>query len=111
MQAQMASLVENNSYGLNGGSMAGAMDSTNFHMHGGHVTPTGFGDNVVGRYTTGQDWTTIINIPEDHGRGSYWYHPQPNPNRSEHIACENDQRSGRPNPARMLVMSVITKHI
>lgn len=79
MQAQMASLVENNSYGLNGGSMAGAMDSTNFHMHGGHVTPTGFGDNVVGRYTTGQDWTTIINIPEDHGRGSYWYHPHFHP--------------------------------
>ena len=79
MQAQMASLVENNSYGLNGGSMAGAMDSTNFHMHGGHVTPTGFGDNVVSRYTTGQDWTTIIDIPEDHGRGSYWYHPHFHP--------------------------------
>ncbi|WP_115071756.1 multicopper oxidase family protein [Synechococcus sp. UW179B] len=78
-QAQMASMVENNSYGLNGGSTAGAMDSTNFHMHGGHVTPTGFGDNVVSRYTTGQDWTTIIDIPDDHGIGSYWYHPHFHP--------------------------------
>ena len=78
-QAQMASMVENNSYGLNGGAMAGGMDSTNFHMHGGHVTPTGFGDNVVSRYTTGQDWTTIIDIPEDHGMGSYWYHPHFHP--------------------------------
>ena len=78
-QAQMASMVENNSYGLNGGSMAGGMDSTNFHMHGGHVTPTGFGDNVVSRYTTGQDWTTIIDIPDDHGIGSYWYHPHFHP--------------------------------
>ena len=78
-QAQMASMVENNSYGLNGGAMAGGMDSTNFHMHGGHVTPGGFGDNVVSRYTTGQDWTTIIDIPEDHGVGSYWYHPHFHP--------------------------------
>ena len=78
-QAQMASLVENNSYGLNGGAMAGGMDSTNFHMHGGHVSPTGFADNVVSRYTTGQDWTTIIDIPKDHGRGSYWYHPHYHP--------------------------------
>ena len=78
-QAQMASLVENSSYGLNGGAMAGGMDSTNFHMHGGHVSPTGFADNVVSRYTTGQDWTTIIDIPKDHGRGSYWYHPHYHP--------------------------------
>ena len=78
-QAQMASMVENNSYGLNGGSTAGGMDSTNFHMHGGHVTPTGFGDNVVSRYTTGQNWTTIIDIPKDHGKGSYWYHPHFHP--------------------------------
>ncbi len=78
-QAQMASMVENNSYGLNGGAMAGGMDSTNFHMHGGHVVPSGFGDNVVSRYTTGQDWTTIIDIPDDHGVGSYWYHPHFHP--------------------------------
>ena len=78
-QAQMASMVENNSYGLNGGAMAGGMDSTNFHMHGGHVVPSGFGDNVVSRYTTGQDWTTIIDIPDDHGVGSYWYHPHYHP--------------------------------
>lgn len=78
-QNQDATLVPNSSYGLNGGSTAGGMFSTNFHMHGGHVSATGFGDNVVGRYTTGQNWTTSIEIPEDHGQGSYWYHPHYHP--------------------------------
>ena len=76
---QDATLVPNSSYGLNGGSTAGGMFSTNFHMHGGHVTPSGFSDNVVGRYTSGQDWTTSIDIPKDHGQGSYWYHPHYHP--------------------------------
>jgi FtsP/CotA-like multicopper oxidase with cupredoxin domain len=78
-QNQQASLIENSSYGLNGGSTAGGVASTNFHMHGGHVNPSGFGDNVVSRYTSGQDWTTDIEIPEDHGIGSYWYHPHYHP--------------------------------
>ena len=78
-QNQLASLIENSSYGLNGGATAGGMASTNFHMHGGHVTPSGFSDNVVARYTSGQDWTTLINIPSDHGQGSYWYHPHYHP--------------------------------
>ena len=74
-EMQAASLIGNDSYGLNGGAMEGGMTSTNFHMHGGHVNATGFGDNVVSRFTTGQSWTTEIPIPEDHGQGSYWYHP------------------------------------
>ena len=48
-------------------------------MHGGHVNPSGFGDNVVARYTSGQNWTTSIDIPKDHGEGSYWYHPHYHP--------------------------------
>jgi FtsP/CotA-like multicopper oxidase with cupredoxin domain len=78
-QNQDATLVPNSSYGLNGGSTAGGMFSTNFHMHGGHVNPSGFGDNVVARYTSGQNWTTSIKIPKDHGEGSYWYHPHYHP--------------------------------
>ena len=78
-QNQNATLIPNSSYGLNGGSTAGGMFSSNFHMHGGHVVPSGFGDNVVARYTSGQDWTTKIAIPKDHGQGSYWYHPHYHP--------------------------------
>ena len=78
-QNQDATLIPNSSYGLNGGSTAGGMFSSNFHMHGGHVVPSGFGDNVVARYTSGQDWTTKIAIPKDHGQGSYWYHPHYHP--------------------------------
>ncbi len=78
-EMQAASLIGNDSYGLNGGAMEGGMTSTNFHMHGGHVNATGFGDNVVSRFTTGQSWTTEIPIPEDHGQGSYWYHPHYHP--------------------------------
>ena len=78
-QNQDATLVPNSSYGLNGGSTAGGMFSSNFHMHGGHVNPSGFGDNVVARYTSGQNWSTSINIPKDHGQGSYWYHPHYHP--------------------------------
>jgi FtsP/CotA-like multicopper oxidase with cupredoxin domain len=79
VQSQNASLIPNSSYGLNGGATAGGMFSTNFHMHGGHVNPSGFGDNVVARYTSGQNWTTSIDIPKDHGQGSYWYHPHYHP--------------------------------
>ena len=78
-QNQDATLIPNSSYGLNGGSTAGGMFSANFHMHGGHVLPSGFGDNVVARYTSGQNWTTKIEIPKDHGQGSYWYHPHYHP--------------------------------
>ena len=78
-QVQAATLIPNSSYGLNGGATAGGAASVNFHMHGGHVNAMGFGDNVVARYTTGQDWTTDIDIPSDHGQGSYWYHPHYHP--------------------------------
>lgn len=78
-QNQQATLVANSSYGLNGGATAGGMFSANFHLHGGHVTPTGFGDNVVSRFTSGQNWTTSIKIPKDHGHGSNWYHPHYHP--------------------------------
>lgn len=44
----------------NGGAGMGGTATTNFHLHGAHVNPSGFGDNVVSRYTSGQDWTTLI---------------------------------------------------
>lgn len=78
-QNQAASLVSNSTYGNSAGDGLGALNAVNYHLHGSHTNPGGFGDNVVARYTTGQQWTTEINLPADHGQGSYWYHPHYHP--------------------------------
>ena len=78
-QIQEATLITNSLPGLTGGAGHGGTTSTNYHLHGAHVHPGGFADNVVSRYTTGQEWTTKIDIPGDHGMGSYWYHPHYHP--------------------------------
>ncbi|MCT0251805.1 multicopper oxidase domain-containing protein [Synechococcus sp. CS-197] len=78
-QNQAASLVSNSTYGNAAGDGLGALNAVNYHLHGSHTNPGGFGDNVVARYTTGQQWTTEIDLPADHGQGSYWYHPHYHP--------------------------------
>ena len=78
-QNQQASLIENSTYGNTAADGLGAVNSVNFHLHGSHTNPGGFGDNVVARYTTGQTWTTEIDLPSDHGQGSYAYHPHYHP--------------------------------
>jgi len=78
-QNQNASLVRNSTYGNSAGDGLGAVNSTNFHLHGAHTNPTGFGDNVVARYTTGQEWTTEMTLPEEYGQGMNWYHPHYHP--------------------------------
>ena len=78
-QNQQATLVVNSTYGNSAGDGLGAATSANYHFHGSHTNPAGFGDNVVARYTSGQQWTTEIDLPEDHGQGSYWYHPHYHP--------------------------------
>jgi FtsP/CotA-like multicopper oxidase with cupredoxin domain len=50
-------------------------NSTNFHFHGGHVSPDGISDNVFRVMEPGQSCDVEIKIPEDHTRGTYWYHP------------------------------------
>ena len=69
-----AGFVPNSTYGADGSEGLGAGTSTNLHVHGAHTTSVGFGDNVVSRYTTGQSWTSTVEIPEDHGQGNYWYY-------------------------------------
>ena len=83
-QNQQASLVLSSSYGNNTSHVAG-QNSTNMHFHGSHTNPGGFGDNVLARYTSGQDWTTVIELPENHGKGSYWYHPHYHPSVNEQV--------------------------
>ena len=78
-QNQAASLVSNSTYGNSAGDGLGAVNAVNYHLHGSHTNPGGFGDNVVSRYTTGQQWTTEIDLPADHGQGSYWYHTHYHP--------------------------------
>lgn len=84
-EAQQATLIRNSTPGNSGSDGLAGTSTTNFHLHGAHTYPGGFGDNVVARYTTGQSWTTGIPIPEDHGIGSYWYHPHYHPSVNQQV--------------------------
>ena len=84
-ETQQATLVKNSSYGNGASEGLGGTTSTNYHFHGSHTNPNGFGDNVVSRFTTGQKWTTKIDLPEDHGQGSYWYHPHYHPSVNQQV--------------------------
>lgn len=50
-------------------------NTTNFHFHGGHVSPDGIADNVLRSMGPGQSYEIEIAVPADHPRGTYWYHP------------------------------------
>ncbi len=50
-------------------------NTTNFHFHGGHVDPGGIFDNIFRQMEPGQTYDIVIEIPDDHPRGTYWYHP------------------------------------
>ena len=49
--------------------------ATNLHTHGLHVSPSGISDNVFRRIEAGQSAHYAYNIPADHPRGTFWYHP------------------------------------
>ena len=50
-------------------------NTTNVHFHGMHVSPDGISDNVFRSMEPGQSYDVEIAIPDDHTRGTYWYHP------------------------------------
>jgi FtsP/CotA-like multicopper oxidase with cupredoxin domain len=50
-------------------------NTTNFHFHGGHVSPDGISDNVFRQMRPGESHDIEITIPADHTSGTYWYHP------------------------------------
>jgi FtsP/CotA-like multicopper oxidase with cupredoxin domain len=50
-------------------------NSTNLHVHGMHVSPSGDADNVLRTMEPGQSYEVAIAVPADHTRGTYWYHP------------------------------------
>ena len=51
------------------------LNTTNFHFHGSHVSPDGDSDNIFRVMQPGQSYDIEIAIPDDHTRGTYWYHP------------------------------------
>lgn len=48
---------------------------TNLHVHGMHVDPNGEADNIFVSINGGDMHTYVYDIPYDHPRGTYWYHP------------------------------------
>lgn len=50
-------------------------NTTNVHTHGLHVSPGGIADNVLRPMDPGASYDIEIAIPDDHPRGTYWYHP------------------------------------
>jgi FtsP/CotA-like multicopper oxidase with cupredoxin domain len=50
-------------------------NTTNVHVHGLHVSPSGDADNVLRSMEPGQSYDVAIDIPDDHPSGTYWYHP------------------------------------
>jgi FtsP/CotA-like multicopper oxidase with cupredoxin domain len=50
-------------------------NNTNLHFHGAHCSPSGIADNVMRMMEPGKSYDIEIALPEDHTRGTYWYHP------------------------------------
>jgi FtsP/CotA-like multicopper oxidase with cupredoxin domain len=50
-------------------------NNTNFHFHGSHASPSGIADNVMRSMQPGHTYDIEIELPKDHTRGTYWYHP------------------------------------
>jgi len=50
-------------------------NNTNFHFHGSHVSPSGIADNVMRSMVPGETYDIEIEVPKEHTRGTYWYHP------------------------------------
>lgn len=52
-----------------------ALNSTNLHTHGLHVSPEGSSDNVYVDVGPGQVRDYRIEVPKDHVAGTFFYHP------------------------------------
>lgn len=49
--------------------------TTNLHVHGLHVSPSGDHDNIFLHVDPGHTQTYHYALPADHEPGAYWYHP------------------------------------
>jgi FtsP/CotA-like multicopper oxidase with cupredoxin domain len=84
-ELELATLIRNSTNGNTASDGLGGTTTVNYHLHGSHTNPAGFGDNVVARYTAGQEWTTNIEILPDHGQGAYWYHAHYHPSVNQQV--------------------------
>jgi len=50
-------------------------NTTNFHTHGMHVSPSGIADNVMRSMEPGKTYDIEVPIPANHPPGTNWYHP------------------------------------
>jgi L-ascorbate oxidase len=50
-------------------------NTTNLHVHGLWVSPSGNSDNVLMEIKPKTTFQYEYNVPEDHPAGTYWYHP------------------------------------
>lgn len=50
-------------------------NTTNLHVHGMHVDPTGISDNIFRTCSPGETMLVEIHVPMNHPRGLYMYHP------------------------------------
>ncbi|MCB4393624.1 multicopper oxidase domain-containing protein [Synechococcus sp. HB1133] len=53
----------------------GVVDGTNLHLHGSHVSPQGYSDNVMINVGNGDSREYEYKIPENHPSGLLWMHP------------------------------------
>jgi suppressor of ftsI len=47
---------------------------TNIHLHGLHVSPLGRSDNIFRHIHPGTTEEVVVDIPDDHEPGLFWYH-------------------------------------
>ncbi|MEM7057773.1 MAG: multicopper oxidase family protein [Pseudomonadota bacterium] len=52
----------------------GIFNVTNLHTHGLHVSPSGISDNVLLKVMPQSEQDYVIEVPENHPPGTYWYH-------------------------------------
>jgi FtsP/CotA-like multicopper oxidase with cupredoxin domain/peroxiredoxin len=60
---------------VHGVNVPHALNSTNIHTHGLHVSPEGNSDNIYLDIQPGQTQEYQIAIPKDHVAGTFFYHP------------------------------------
>jgi len=54
-------------------------EMTNMHFHGLHVSPSGVSDNVFIMIEPGATQDYVVEIPENHPAGTFWYHSHAHP--------------------------------
>ncbi len=50
------------------------LQHTNIHFHGFHVDPGGDSDNVFRHILPGETGNYVVEVPETHDQGVFWYH-------------------------------------